>query len=259
MGPDSRLLTRTSRLASMVNSQNISILRRLVEHWNSVRLETQRMHQGVQIRPDDIHTRLRPIDGADPDAAYFRLQPVIFNLPERATHADTDLYVVVEGSVSYRRTEFRQDRRLLTDSFATRAAYFRRTSEALLHVFGVHYDYSDAMGHPAFHAQMKSFAYDYGEFVKKQYQLDLPIEDRIKAILNRVRVPTAQMDVFSVLLQLCADHLLHQGSSIEEVSAFEALLTKSRFCVGAPFQLNRLGTNEARKCYCAKHWYPLTA
>ena len=242
----------------MVNSENFSILKRLVEQWNAVRSEIRRMHQGVQIRPDDINSLLRPIDGTDPNVAYFQLHPVVFNLPERATYADTDLFVVIEGLLSYRRPEFREDKRLLTDSFATHAAYFRRTRDALLHVFGVHYDYSrDDIGHPAFHGQMKSFV-DFGELVKQEYRLDLQVQDSIKGVLNRVRVPTAQMDVFSVFLQMCADHLLHNGSSTDEVSAFSALLAKSHFCIGAAFQLPRLGTDEARTCYRARHWYPAT-
>jgi hypothetical protein len=240
----------------MIDQQNFSMLKRLVEQWNQVRSEVRRMHQGVQVRPDDINTLLRPIDGPDADVAYFRLQPVVFNLPERATYSDVDLYVVVEGLISYRRPEFAQDKRLLTNSFATHAAYFRRTRDSLLHVFGVHYDYSGSdIGHPAFHGQMKSFA-DLGELVKQQYRLDLPVKDSVKGVLNRVRVPTAQMDVFSVFVQMCADHLLHPGSSKDEVSAFDTLLTRSRFCVGAAFQLPRLATEEARTCYRARHWYP---
>jgi hypothetical protein len=241
----------------MIDRDNLSILKRLVEQWNQVRAEIRRMHPGTQVRPDDINV-FRPIDGLDQNVAYFELQPVVFNLPERATHAESDLFIVVEGLLSYRRAEFKEDKRLLTHSFASHAAYFRRTRDSLLHVFGAHYDFSqDELGHPAFHGQLKSFA-EFGELVKQQYRVELPIADRVKGVLNRVRIPTAQMDVFSVFIQICADHLMHKGSSVEEVSAFGTLLSKSRFCVGAAFQLPRLGTEEARKCYRAPHWYPAT-
>src|SRR5262245_30152574 len=103
----------------MVNSENFSILRRLVDQWSALRSEIGRLRPGVQIRPDDINTLLSAVDGPDDGIAYFEFQPMVFNLPERATHADNDLYVVVEGRLSYRRQEFRRDKRLLTHSFAT--------------------------------------------------------------------------------------------------------------------------------------------
>jgi hypothetical protein len=80
--------------------------------------------------------------------------------------------------------------------------------------------------------------------------------DKVQGVLQTVRVPTAQMDILSLIVQICADRLLHSGSSDEETSAFHDLLKKNKFCQGAAFQVTRLGTEEARTCYRARHWYP---
>jgi hypothetical protein len=78
-------------------------------------------------------------------------------------------------------------------------------------------------------------------------------------MLRNVRVPTAQMDVFSLFVELCADHLLYEQSGPEEREAFNSLLHRSAFCRGAALRLPQLATEEARACYRARHWYPAIA
>jgi hypothetical protein len=239
----------------MVDRDTAGIQRRLTEQWNALRAELHRLHQIAEVRPDDVDV-FQSLDESTDDAAFVELRPVVFNLPERATHTDNNLYIVVQGRLSFDRRKFREERRLLTHRFATEAAYFRRSIDSLTHVFGAHFDFSaDEVGHPVFHVQFKSFA-ELGEHVRQQYRVDLPITDAVKGVLKTVRIPTAQMDVFSLFVQICADHLLHKDSNEEEIEAFDTLLAKSRFCQGAGFQFARLGSDEARVCYRARHWYP---
>jgi hypothetical protein len=239
----------------MMDRETGGIQRRLIDQWNFVRTELRRLHHVAEVRPDDVNV-FRPLDEQTPNAAFFELRPVVFNLPERATHASNDLFIVVQGRLSFQRQAFRDERRLLTDSFATEAGYFRRTGHALDHVFGAHYDFAaHEAGHPAFHAQFRSFA-ELADQIRQQYHIDLPVNDVVRGVLKTVRIPTAQMDVFSLFVQVCADHLLHNGSSDAELEAFDSLLSKSNFSQGAGYQIPRLGTEDARHCYRARHWYP---
>lgn len=240
----------------MIDKDNQLMLQKLRDAWGHVQTELQRLHPNASVRPNDI-TVFDSEDDADVTAAYFKLKPVVFNVPERATHGDLNLFVVVEGRVSYQRAAFKASKELRTSGFSTQVAYFRRKRTVLEHVYGAHYDFApNDKGHPAFHSQIKSFA-QLAQIVRDQYKFELPDEDRVKGILKTIRTPTAQMDVFSVFVQLCADHLLHEDSAQSEVSAFDTLLTKNGFCVGAAFQLPRLASTEAQGCYRARHWYPI--
>jgi len=242
----------------MIDRDTSAILRRLTEQWRELLGELQRLNQVAEVRPADDDV-FQPLNEGGAEAAFFELKPVVFNLPERATHANNDLYVVVQGRLAFQRQEFTEHRRLLTHSFSTQTAYFRRKTDSLDHIFGAHYDFAkDELGHPAFHVQMKSFA-EMAAHVRERYRLDLQVKDVVKGVLKTVRIPTAQMDVFSLFVQICADHLLHSESSTDQVRAFDTLLSKSKFCQGAGFQVPRMGTAEAIECYRARHWYPTTA
>jgi hypothetical protein len=242
----------------MVDRDTAGIQRRLVEQWNALRAELQRLHHIAEVRPDDIDV-FQALNESTDDVAAFELRPVVFNLPERATHTDNNLFIVVQGRLSFDRKAFREEKRLLTHRFATETGYFRRTGDSLTHVFGAHFDFSaDEVGHPAFHVQFKSFA-ELSTHIHEQYRVNVSVSDAVKGVLKTVRIPTAQMDVFSLFVQICADHLLHKDSNAQEIEAFDTLLAKSQFCQGAAFQLTRLGTDEARLCYRARHWYPTPA
>ncbi len=242
----------------MFDRESDSILKRLVDQWTEVRAGLPRIRNSAQIRPAETHV-FRPVAAPDVDAgrqaAFFELQPLVLNLPEQPRYVRNDLYVVVRGLLSFRRAEFRQHNALVTNGFSSEVAYFRRSGGKLEHRFGAHYDFTpDETGHPAFHCQMKSFA-KFSEHVAEHFRLTDEVNDFVEGVLVRVRIPTAQMDVFSLILQMCADHLLYTGSS-DAKRAFNALLAKSNFCQGAAFQVPRLGTDDARVCYRARHWYP---
>ena len=77
----------------------------------------------------------------------------------------------------------------------------------------------------------------------------------IDGILRTVRVPTAQMDVFSVVLQVCADHLIMQGSAPEVADAFKKIVEACGFFGGAGYRVTELSNEGAAACYRSMHWY----
>jgi hypothetical protein len=168
-----------------------------------------------------------------------------------------DLVVVLEGSFAFSRESFKEQGLLRTAGFVSHVGYFRRKADRLVHVFGAHYDFSEReVGHPTFHVQMKSFL-GLAAHVREQYTVPAADEDLVKGVLKTVRVPTAQMDPFSLVLQLCADHLVHKDSSEEEKAAFNSLVEKSAFWQGAAYRIARLTNPSAVQCYRAMHWYPV--
>jgi len=233
------------------------ILQRLVGQWDEVNTVLGRLSTSAEVRPNDGWSVFRPLSGPPNNVVQFSFGPVVFNVPERATHVNAELFVAVKGDLAFRRDLFTAEDILATDSFATRAAYFRQKGNGADHIYGAHYDFAlDELGHPVFHSQMRSFADMWGA-VNEQYGIGGDVDDRITGILQTVRVPTAQMDVFSFFLQLCADHLLFPSSGPDERAAFNLLLEKSSFIRGAGYQAARLATDAARTCYRARHWYPV--
>lgn len=239
-----------------MNRASSGIFRRLVSQCEHLNAELLRLR--AEVRPSLGVEVFRPVGGEPGDVSRFDLRPVVFNIPERAGSAKGNLYVVVEGRLCFRSEEFLRTKTLLTHDFQTRVGYFRRDTDSLTHVFGAHYDFAvNEIGHPVFHAQLKSFS-RFAVHVRQQYHLDDSVSDRdcVGGLLKTVRLPIAQLDVFSLFLQLCADHLVHKKSGPEDLAAFNSLL-RSTFCRGAAFRIPRLGSDEACKCYRARHWYPV--
>jgi len=229
----------------------------LVAQWEEVKLSLSRMRAAAEVRPDDGRRIFKEETYPPAGVIGFHLNPVVFRLPERADDFDTSLFVVVQGTLRFDRAAYEANQTLRTHKFSTEAAYFRLNKSALLkHVYGAHYDFSESEpGHPFFHAQMKSFV-DFAKHAIEYYGLEVKVEDDVAGVLKTVRLPCAQMDVFSFFLQVFADHLLYKGSGAEEKDAFEDLLKKSDFLQGAGFQVPQLNTKRARECFRAVHWYP---
>ena len=182
--------------------------------------------------------------------------PVVFYLCERANGLP-DMYVVVEGWI---RMEESGDRHvpLRTAGFATKVGYFRSRGGRLMHVYGVHYDMDECgHGHPVFHAQLRPMT-KFVEEIQRRFRLSAEAgEDHVKGVLRNVRTPTAQMDFFSVLTQLCADHLMSGRTDGQEqaADAFGSVRSASAFLRGAAHRLPFLNGREATHCYRSSHWY----
>jgi hypothetical protein len=113
-------------------------------------------------------------------------------------------------------------------------------------------------GHPVFHVQFSSKE-QFGAAVLDLFKREEAIVDRTGTILGTVRTPTAQMDIFSVLAQICADHLMGPSPSAEVKKAFTGLRSNCDFLVGAGHRLAYLNGDHAAGCYRAGHWYEAPA
>jgi hypothetical protein len=245
-----------------MSRQSTTTLQTLVQQWGEVTAALAKMGRSVSVRPDDGWRIFKPVDGSPGE---FEIGPVVFNLPEvtRARgprnlrrEVALDLFIVVHGTIVLRPDE-NSARGLLTEKFMTRVAYFRRQAAGLSHVYGTHCDFSlNEVGHPVFHSQLRSYC-EYSKYVREQFEVaGTDDEDCVRGLLQNVRVPTAQLDVFSVFLQICADHLLGQSSGEEEKRAFDILKSKGGFLRGAAAQAPHLMSEAATSCYRATHWYP---
>lgn len=179
----------------------------------------------------------------------------MFHVPERANGGESNLYVAVLGWISFG-APLASDPRRTTLQFGTQVGYFRVKGGQLVHIYGVHYDMDETLpGHPVFHAQMSSQV-ELGTDVSRLFNLQLDTGDDLPGVLLRnVRTPTAQMDVFSVITQIGADHLVSEASGPEVHAAFARLRDACDFFMGAAGRLAYLSSLPATHCYRSTHWY----
>ncbi len=215
-----------------------------------------RMYSTCDVRPRPGTSVFQIHDNPDAadDEIWFKFGPIVFLLPERATHRECSLYVSVEGLLAFEKRDRKETPR--TKAFGTKIGYFRiHKGQPAEHVYGAHYDIDDnSFGHPVFHSQI-SAQMDLLTSVNELYRIDLTAEDKVGPILKNVRTPTAQMDVFSVITQLCADHLIYEHSTKEVQKAFSDLLAATDFFVGAACRMPHLNSASASTCYRSTHWY----
>ena len=213
--------------------------------WDRIRGIITRMNPSVEVEPstgNEIFTvktnRHILVD----------VSPIRFYLPERAKQGAPNLHVVIDGWIEFDGTVDT----LRTTQFGTRVAYVRAKQSRFEHIYGTHYDQSkDDLGHPVFHAQISSM---------KVLTTGIPgckngaLDDKVVPILSNVRTPTPQMDVFSVVEQVCADHLLWEGSGDEVRRAFKDLRKHCAFFAGSGHLMDRFAPAMA-DCCRSTHWY----
>jgi hypothetical protein len=229
----------------------------LVAHWDNLRDNIRRVNSGLQFEPSVGYTLIQPdYENSTDDTASFKVGPVVVNLPERGDHVTANLFVVADCSLSFNAAAYRADKRLVISGYATHVGYFRRGNTHLQHVYGVHYDFdTQRPAHPVFHAQLKSFATEFEPHIREQFNVTLEAEDRVKDMLQNVRLPSAQLDFFSLIVQLAADHLIWQDSGHEERSAFNDILNLDGGITGASQASVQLCIGAAIPCHRATHWY----
>ena len=221
--------------------------------WTEVLGAVTKMHPSSQIKPRTAAEVFR-LDGASEEPK-FDVAPVVFNLPERANGPVANLYVAVSGWICFGDPLAPGEPRT-TLHFGTNVGYFRLKGDYVTYVCGVHYDMDDeASGHPVFHAQMCSQA-EFAEDVWQHFHRPFDGEKDLAAgLLRNVRIPTAQMDVFSVIMQIAADHLVAGTSAPEVWGGFENLSQACSFFRGAAGRITKLNTKPATHCYRSMHWY----
>lgn len=229
----------------------------LATAWDAVLVNLRRMSSSVDIKPNSSSAVFVHNGDAPADVIRFDVNPVIIVLPVRANNLRQKIYVAVKGFLSFETAGVGNDP-LRTNSFGTKIGYFRDKNQAAEHVYGAHYDiHENAPGHPVFHAHIEQQMELLGA-VDQHFRTGWTAtntNDLVRTVLNRVRTPTAQMDLFSVIVQLCADHLIHEGSGQEVLDAFSNLLAASNFFVGAAHRMAFLNANGAPGCYRSTHWY----
>ncbi len=209
------------------------------------------------VRPDDgyrIFTVLQNDQRVPPDQIAYAVEPVVFQVPERAA-GSLNMYIVVRGRIYLNRAALKGEKSLRTMSFGTEVGYFRLKQDQLNHVYGAHYDFSlNEVGHPIFHGQMRSFN-DSCASVSQNYEgISGQSVDFMCNVLRTVRLPTAQMDFFGVVLQIAADHLMSKSASNDQKLAFDELCEISKAIQGAAHRWPEF--DRANGCMRARHWYP---
>jgi len=226
---------------------------RLDTVWTTALGNMSKINNNMDVQP-------RPLDKAftlseeTSSTVEVRANDIVFKVPEDAKSKKT-LYICLSGAILIEAPGgFGKSSDFRTTRFQTRVAYFR-AKEALQHVYGVHYDMDEErVAHPVFHGQMRPFL-DKSECVCRNYKLDLVAENHMKGVLQNVRIPSAQMDFFSVVTQICADHMLDKTSDDNSRKAFQSVRKACDFFSGAAHRLEYLNSEPAISCYRSTHWY----
>jgi hypothetical protein len=223
--------------------------------WDQVTVSMQKMYQSSNVRPSGAHDIFTLDETAPDEEVKFNIGPIVFNIPERVGRGHT-LYIVVKGWLSFGDGDVDlATQPLKTKSFGTEVGYFRLKDGFLEHVYGVHYDLDEVLpGHPVFHAQLSS-RIDLAETVNKLFRVKGELKDFFTPKLRNIRIPTAQMDVFSTVLQICADHLIYNGADPTVHKAFSDMRATNSFFVGAAYRMDYLSLPPANVCYRSAHWY----
>lgn len=244
----------------MVGQDSGRVLTKLVHHWSEIQTALRRVNGQVIVRPDDARSIFIP-DNTVATSIAFDIKPFVLNLPEKAQHPKLDLYVVIEGRLKFDKDHFNANGgELKTHEFGTHVAYFKNSNSQLDHIFGAHYDFAfNHLAHPAFHAQIGSFM-NLADEIRKNFRPERPNgKDMVSGLMRTVRIPIAQLDVFSLMSQIIADHLMNAASGRQEKAAFNNLLDKGSFLKGAGYRVPKFADQAAHLCYRGNHWYPAIA
>ena len=230
---------------------------KLITEWMFFSGLLREANPGVDIKPDDSLRAFQMREPPHAGLAVFDIGPLVFKVPEQPSRRMKFIYIVVKGRLELQQDEDGSADNYLTHSFSTESGYFREKHDRLVHVYGAHYDFApDEIGHPAFHVQVKNFQ-KFSQDVVDKYSLNLTDDaDGLGNVIKNVRVPTAQMDVFSLFLQIFADHLVSSSSEQTIRDNFRRLLERSGWLRGAAGRANELASKDAGSCYRSRHWYP---
>ena len=223
--------------------------------WTGVYSTIRKFNQQVTVRPRESGEVFRIVKACG-EAAVLESGPVVLTVPQRAeTRRRGEFYVVISGVLVLSNGN---RERLETRRFATKVAYFRENGGGIDHVYGAHFDLGDGeLAHPVFHSQMRTNADLLGVVRKHHPGLGERAlkEDLMARVPRNFRLPTAQMDFFSVLLQVCSDHLVGEGSGDAEKSRYCELVKHCGFFQGYGGDHPGLRASRSRYCYRSHHWY----
>lgn len=222
--------------------------------WGELGAALAKMGADCEVKPSD-HNAAFEIDENDGASIKVDIRPVVFRLPEKAQSPGSKIFVTVKGKIHFTIDAGRDEP--MAYYFATTVGYFRRRGNLVDHILGIHYDYDDRRaGHPVFHAQLKSCAV-HREIINQHYREDFGLgTDHMSGAAEKVRLPTAHMDAFSVFVQLLADHLINENSPAPTLATFEQAREKLMFFKSDPDRSKRLDVVFKEKCFRGPRWYP---
>ena len=241
-----------------MNKHAHNVRRRASDAWQATVHGLQQMSQASSVRPQSGFEVFTLDVSVPDDQVKLDFGPIVFNVPERPNKGSANLYVVAKGWLTLEGPNFKE-LPLRTKNFGTEVGYFRQKGQSLEHVYGAHFDMDESRpGHPIFHVQFGS-QHESVAAVREFFKCNGEVVDRVGGVLGNVRTPTAQMDIFAVVAQVCADHLIWQDSGKDVKDAFAKLRKSSNFFVGAAHRLSFLNQAVASGCYRSFHWYEAPA
>ena len=249
--------TNSWTLSFEMKKDSVQVLQQVQNAWQQSVVQMKRMYGASVVRPADPN-EIFVVKVDSNDEIKIEVNHVVFKVPEKANSRASDLYIVVCGWLSFQGPDF-SIKPLKTKSYGTWIGYFRSKPGQLSHVYGAHYDMDEERpGHPVFHSQIGPQT-AFGEIIKQQFHLTDAIVDEMGNLLRTVRTPSAQMDIFSVFMQVSADHLFGKDPSKDVKRAFGSMRTASDFYLGAGNHLAYLNQPPANTCYRSRHWYDAPA
>ena len=240
----------------MGNNSKATAKNKVSAAWLAVCAGMRALDSRVTIKPRTA-TEIFVIDDEVKDGIHFDIRPIVLTVPPKiASKSNRCLYVVIKGTIVFEPTQ--RDGQFKTSSFATNIGYFRETQNTCEHVYGAHFDFTPgSVAHPVFHSQMATHA-DLFQKVQEHHHnvMELQLDaDRMERVLGNVRLPTAQMDFFAVLLQVCSDHLINETSRNTKHSEYEKLIEASSFFRGYGRGHPGLQKSADTQCHRSPHWY----
>ena len=237
-----------------MNQTSQRVVRKVHEKWTDAVHSMRRMSSKVFIQPEGPHEVFPTVRDELNGVVNIEVAPTVFYVPERANARKANLYIVVSGQLSFV-VDLNDSHSIRTTDFGTRVGYFRNKENCLEHIFGVHYDMDvSSKGHPVFHSQLGSLI-EYGSSIEQRYGDNKEMVDCIEKVCKGIRIPTAQMDFFSVFVQICADHLLWRDSHEKVEQEFERTREICSFFTGSGHRISFLEGKSVIECFRSVHWY----
>lgn len=237
-----------------MNRGAIRAQRELATAWQTVQSSMRRIYHASNVRPSHPSEIFRFDSQTSESEVKFNIKPIALLIPEHAGTPNPNLYIGIKGWLSFSRP-IDNAQKLKARSFSTSIGYFRKKGNKFSHIYGVHYDCDESQfGHPVFHAQVGSQMILWNA-INQHFRENKPCCDAITRISEKIRIPSAEMDIFSVFIQIIGDHLLHQDSSYNEREAFLQLCDHCDFFTGVANIVSRLQKGPPPYCYRGLHWY----
>lgn len=216
---------------------------------------------GCEIRPTDPRSFYQVRN--DREGLTFDFPVTGLRLRRVAGDDKASLYVALSGTIVFD-TEQKTGKPLV-HWFSTRISYFHASKAGMVnHLLALHYDCDPARpGHPLYHAQLSSNPTEVAANLQELNRLfgtNLALDkDAMCATgaANKVRIPSAHMDMMSVIAQLVADHLIDSNSNEEQKDGFERMRDRLLFFKSHPERDGRMKSVVTNNCFRGLRWYPL--